>query len=180
MPRRPVFLAVSCVVDLHQHREGLPSARVVALAVRLLEDLRQTIRLHLDADVLIEEVFHHSVAACAYIECGSRIADEVAVAEADVAEMRRPRLDSRLDGVAPSAPQHAPLHRDVLHGLVAVRRHALDNNRIVERAHKAITHRHAPRVADVNPVRVVAPLSDDLDVPDGDVLAVEAGQHPAR
>ena len=152
---------------------------LVVLSVRCLKNRRQVVRLHFDPDVLEHDVLDDGRASGAHVEGGGLAAEDVAVGIADVPEAGRPCLDSRFDGLSPPAPKHTALHRDVLDGAVAERRNSLHGDRVIERPDEAVADRHPTRIADVDSIRVVAPLPDDLHMPRFDVFAVEEGKRPA-
>lgn len=170
---------VAGVVDCHKSRERFSMRLLVVLSVRCLKNRRLGVRLHFDPDVLEHDVLDDGRASSAHVEGGCLAAEDVAVSIADVPEAGRPCLDSRFDGLSPPAPKHTALHRDVLDGSVAERRNSLHGDRVVERPDEAVADRHPTRIADVDSIRVVAPLPDDLHMPRFDVFAVEEGKRPA-
>ena len=141
------------------------------------------------ADVLEGDVAHGGLVAVEYVHENIRRADDVDVAEDDVADRRRKGLGADTHPAAPVAPDDAAFERHVLDrlvadedrlGLAAVLRQSLDDQRIVERAHEAVLHTDPRTVHHVDAVRVVTPLPDNLHIVDLDVRASEQGAAPHR
>ena len=110
--------------------------------------------------------------------------NHVAVAEDHVPDLPRPRLRADLEGAAPVVPDRAALDDDVLEYVVhdAVVQHfrlgqdvvePLHADRVVEGAEERVADAHLAAVVHVDAVRVVAPVADDLDVVDEQVVAAD-------
>lgn len=112
------------------------------------------------------------------IERNGGIVDQIAIAESEPAERGGDRFQPQFERSAPTAPQHAVLHEDILHTFVAVLYDAFEGDRVVKGADKAVCNADPAAVYNIDPVCIVLVMPHDFDIVYADVFAVEQIEHP--
>ena len=127
------------VINLQKPVLYAPSARIIALRLARLNDLRFKLGRKLDVYILVKHTANIRMVSAEHRHGRARRVYDITVFKCNVSVFTRRRFNTYLAGVSPAAPKNAVFNADIFYRAVKIV-YTLYGHSIVKRTDKGIFH----------------------------------------